>query len=47
MTANEIIEGMKNYTAEEIGAALKAAGFTKITNDHHPSKPWITVLARK
>ena len=43
----KIIDGMKNYTAEEIEAALKAAGFSEVTSDHHPSKPWITVLARK
>ena len=43
----KIIDGMKNYTAEEIGAALKAAGFSEVTSDHHPSRPWITVLARK
>ena len=42
-----IIDGMKNYTAEEIEAALKAAGFSEVTSDHHPFKPWITVLARK
>ena len=43
----KIIEGMKNYTAEEMEAALKAAGFSEVTSDHHPSKPWITVLAKK
>ena len=43
----KIIDGMKNYTVEELGAALKAAGFSEVTSDHHPSKPWITVLARK
>ena len=43
----KIIDGMKNYKAEEIEAALKAAGFSEVTRDHHPSKPWITVLARK
>ena len=43
----QIIDGMKNYTAEEIEAALKAAGFSEVTSDHHPSKPWITVLAKK
>ena len=42
-----IIDGMKTYTAEEIKAALKAAGFSDVTSDHHPSKPWITVMARK
>ncbi len=43
----KIIDGMKNYTAEEIETALKAAGFTEVITDHHPSKPWITLLARK
>ncbi len=43
----KIIDGMKNHTAEEIEAALRAAGFSEVTSDHHPSKPWITVLARK
>ena len=43
----KIIDGMKNYKAEEIEAALKAAGFSEVMSDHHPSKPWITVLARK
>lgn len=43
----KIIEGMKIYTAEEIEAALKAAGFSAVRSDHHPAKPWITVLAKK
>lgn len=43
----KIIDGMKNYTSEEIEAALRAAGFSFVASDHHPSKPWITVLARK
>ena len=43
----KIIDGMKNHTAEELTAALKAAGFSSVTSDHHPSRPWITVLARK
>lgn len=43
----KIIEGMKSHTVEAIEAALKAAGFSEIKSDHHPSKPWITVLARK
>lgn len=42
-----IIDGMKNHTAEEIETALKVAGFSEIMSDHHESKPWITVLARK
>ena len=43
----KIIDGMKNYTAEDIEAALKAAGFSDVKAVHHPSKPWITVLAKK
>ena len=43
----KIIDGMKNYTVQEIEAALRAAGFSNITSEHHPQKPWITVLARK
>ena len=43
----KIIDGMKNYTVEEITAALKEAGFSKVKADHHKNKPWITVLARK
>lgn len=43
----QIIEGMSTHTVEEIEAALKAAGFSKVKSDHHGSKPWITVLAKK
>ncbi len=43
----KIIEGMKNYTADAIATALKAAGFCEIKCDHHPEKPWITVVAKK
>ncbi|MBR1702651.1 MAG: class I SAM-dependent methyltransferase [Lachnospiraceae bacterium] len=43
----KIIDGMKCYTAEQITDALKAAGFTKVKTDHHKSKPWITVIAKK
>ena len=42
-----IIDGMKNYTSREIEAALKAAGFSQVMSDHHPTKPWIAVLAKK
>ena len=42
-----IIDGMKSYTAQEIEAALKAAGFSQVEIDHHPNKPWIAVLAKK
>ena len=41
------IEGMKCYTIAEITAALRNAGFSKVKSDHHESKPWITVLAKK
>ena len=43
----KIIDGMKNYTVEDIRAALIVAGFSKVMADHHKKKPWITVLARK
>ena len=43
----KIIDGMKNHTVAEIETALKAAGFSEVKSDHHPSNPWITVLARK
>lgn len=43
----QIIDGMKTYTAEQIANALKAAGFSKVKIFHHASKPWITVIARK
>lgn len=43
----QMIDGMKIYTAAEIGAALKNAGFTKVKTDHHANKPWIAVLAEK
>ncbi len=42
-----IIDGMRVYTAGELEAALKSAGFTEVSTDHYGSKPWITVLAKK
>ena len=42
-----IIDGMTCYTPEQIKEALKKAGFSEVTADHHPNKPWITILARK
>ncbi|MBQ7566362.1 MAG: methyltransferase domain-containing protein [Oscillospiraceae bacterium] len=42
-----MIDGMKCHTIERLAAALKAAGFSEVIADHHPSKPWITVLAKK
>jgi ubiquinone/menaquinone biosynthesis C-methylase UbiE len=43
----KIIDGMKCYTAEEIEAALRAAGFSEVHADSHPDKPWLTVVGRK
>ena len=43
----KIIEGMKTHTSDEIEEVLKTAGFSKIKVDHHKTKPWITVLAKK
>ena len=43
----KIIDGMKVYTAEDLEAALRNAGFSQVSSDHHGSKPWITVLAKK
>ena len=35
------------YTAAQLEAALKKSGFSEASSAHHPSKPWITVVARK
>ncbi|MBE6835190.1 MAG: methyltransferase domain-containing protein [Ruminococcaceae bacterium] len=43
----KIIDGMKCYTPEQLTAVLKSVGFTSIQSEHHPSKPWITVIAKK
>ena len=43
----KIIDGMKCYTAKQLENALKAAGFTEVSADHHPKNPWITVIAKK
>ena len=43
----QIIEGMKCYTIEEIESALKSAGFSKVKSNHHKAKPWIVVVAKK
>ena len=43
----KIIDGMKVHTAGAIETALRKAGFSDVRTDHHPSKPWITVLAKK
>ena len=38
---------MNLYTAEEIEAALKAAGFSKVKYTHHKKNPWIAIVATK
>ena len=43
----KIIDGMKCYTAEQLADSLKGAGFSQVKTDHHPDKPWITVVAKK
>ena len=43
----KIIDGMKCCTAEELEDALREAGFSEVSTDHHGRKPWICVLARK
>ena len=43
----QIIDGMKCYTAREIDSALKKAGFSDVKAYHHKSKPWVTVVAKK
>ena len=42
-----IIDGMKCHTSEELEAALRSAGFSGAKTYHHTSKSWITVIARK
>ena len=43
----KIIEGMKCHTIPEIESALRASGFSSVKSDHHKTKPWIAVLAKK
>ncbi len=43
----KIVYGMVCHTAEEIAAALKNAGFSKVNTHHHDNKPWIAVVAKK
>lgn len=43
----KIIDGMKCYTAAQLEAALRAAGFREVRTVHHPKKPWITLAATK
>ena len=42
-----IIDGMKCYTPQELETALRAAGFAEVVSDRHPSRPWLTVVAKK
>ena len=47
LRCEKIIDGMKCYTKEQLTAALKEAGFSEVRTDHHPKKPWLTVVAKK
>lgn len=38
---------MKCYTAQALEAALRTAGFSEVRCDRHPSRPWLTVVAKK
>ena len=38
---------MKCYTAQALETALRAAGFAEVASDRHPSKPRLTVVAKK
>ena len=42
-----MIDGMKCYTAQDIGSALKKAGFSSVRSVHHRSKPWLIVIAQR
>jgi len=41
----KIIDGMRNYSPQQIESALKTAGFLKVEIDHFDAKPWIAVTA--
>ena len=43
----KLIDGMKCYTAEQLEAALRAAGFSEVRVERHPEKPWIAMMAKK
>lgn len=43
----KIIDGMTVYTAGQIETALCRAGFSSVKTEHHPSRPWIAVMATK
>ena len=43
----KMIEGMHNYTKEQISDAMQKAGFSDIETYDHPDKPWIIVIGKK
>ena len=43
----KIIDGMKNYTVEEIADCLQRAGFARAEAMHHIKLPWMAVVAQK
>ena len=43
----EIIDGMRCYTEQQLVGALKAAGFSEVRAARHADKPWLSLLATK
>ena len=43
----KIIEGMHCHTAEELRQTLLRCGFSDVRICHHPSRPWICLVATK
>ena len=43
----EIIDGMRCYTEQQLTGALKAAGFSEVRAARRAGKPWLSILATK
>ena len=43
----EIIDGMRCYTEQQLMTALKAAGFSAVRAARHTGKPWLSIQATK
>ena len=43
----EIIDGMRCYTEQQLVGALKAAGFSEVKAARYAGKPWLSLLATK
>ena len=42
-----MIDGLRLYKFEEMEAALKEVGFSKVEKIHHEIEPWLMVIATK